>query len=194
MNRMSELEAPDLDTVINLLRALTQGEGLTADAVRREKAPGIYDEFDASDLVELIQWSADQLIDTPQTDAIRNALGLGAFKGATLTERREQYLKLAGVSLRTLIRHEQAGAEVLADQMVLGKAGSKQESKIARLEQQIEDLQILVARLSDPSNQNKSLILASESAGRRVLERAEKTAEMRHLMSMTAPDVSRNGD
>jgi hypothetical protein len=184
---MARMPDEERTAIAAFLRALTQGEGLSVAGIEREEAPGFLREYEPSDIAELIKWSADQLMDTHLADAIRNALGLGEFQGSTLTERREQYLKLAGVSLRTLIRHEQAGADALAFQMMraIEQPSTKSASKIAQLEQQINDLQILVARLIlSPESRDSSIELVSESVERRVIERANWAAQVHHLTSL----------
>jgi hypothetical protein len=178
---------------ISFIRALTQGEGLTVEAIIREKPSDIYPDTSPEELVDMITWAADQLMDTAQTNAIRNALGLGDFKGGTLTERRNAFLKLADVSLRTLIRHEQSGADMLVHQLIRGRAlqGQKPEPRIAQLQQQIHDLQILVARLAIPeTRQSEWLVEAGKSAERRVVEQAELAAGMQLLVHTEAADVS----
>jgi len=61
---------------------------------------------------------------TPQRNAIANALGYGNTEGKLLAARRREFAEMTAISERTLLRHEQVGAEQLIavhDQLVLAR-------------------------------------------------------------------------
>lgn len=189
--------------LIGLVRALTQGAGLTAEAVGREEGTTLFEDMTEKDVVHLVSWAADQMADTPFANAIRNALGIGEFSGSTLTERRDHFMKSRGMSPRTLVRHEQSGAEMLVDLMVTASQGteiSKSSSKIFRLEQSIEDIQIVLATLIDADTVEKVVGAdghrqeAIESAKRRLLSHGSNALMRSLLLTLQPADVSLDFD
>lgn len=106
------------------IRELCQGEGLSVDHVSA-LPEGDRVAFGASDPVAVrdrIIFAASTLSWSDHAYAIKNALGLwsdGTPRNVeqNLTERRAEYLESREITYRTLVRHEDEGAEILARQI-----------------------------------------------------------------------------
>lgn len=104
------------------IRKLAHGEGLTPAAVAALERHEMED-FSVNEpeqLYDLLKFTAQLMqYNDPKAGAIKAALGLvGSYK-KTLTERRWAYLEedQVDMSLRTLMRYEQEGAELMAQQV-----------------------------------------------------------------------------
>lgn len=107
------------DRQVELIRELCKGSGLSPVTVRDlgRDAVNSFGVEHPGDADHLIRQAADGLYETSVTAAIRSALGLDSrtAAGRTLTDRRKLYLEHVSnrVKERSLIRHEQVGAEEL---------------------------------------------------------------------------------
>lgn len=108
---------------VDVLKQLRQGEGMTLERVRNlpvsERRAIIPDDDPSPENVfNLVRWAAISLLDDQYSVAIKNALGIGEdVVEGNLTERRMSLLERLDVKLRTLINHEDTGAELLAQQI-----------------------------------------------------------------------------
>jgi len=68
---------------------------------------------DTKEFYDNMLLAIDRMPVSPQRRAIVNALGLGGSFGETLGARRQAFALKSGISERTVIRHEQAGASLL---------------------------------------------------------------------------------
>lgn len=122
-----EIEDIPVTEVAAFLRDARKSDGLTPDAVvewlagydvscSRASAELVVSEFEsATSLVPNKGWRS----------AIRNALGFQG-KSGNLTDRRMEYLSKEDVSLSTLIRHEDAGADQTAEMFQAMRQGKPQ--------------------------------------------------------------------
>lgn len=104
----------EIDTKrVELIRDLCTGEGLTDDLfVSRAEDFKVFGDYDVETMKKLFSSTADMLPENPFTLALMNALE-PSDDGKNLTERRLDYAEKHGtISSRTLIRHEQEGAEL----------------------------------------------------------------------------------
>lgn len=104
------------------IRKLAQGEGLTPDAVAalEHHELGDFSVTEPEQLYDLLKFTAQLMqYNDPKAGAIKAALGLTGTYKKTLTERRWSYLEedQVDMSLRTLMRYEQEGAELMAQQV-----------------------------------------------------------------------------
>lgn len=109
----SEIEPGDIS---GFLQEARHGAGLTGDGIIAWLA-GRGISIDADHGVRLLsefETATSLITNTRWRRAIRNALGFDK-SGGNLTERRIAYLAREEVSLSTLIRHENAGADKTAD-------------------------------------------------------------------------------
>lgn len=145
---------------IDVLKYLRQGDGLTVErvsALEDDQLRALYpsDEYlkPPEAVYNLIRWAALSLVDDQYSLAIRNALGIGddVAKG-NLTDRRERFSKSRGITLRTLINHEDAGIELLAQQIDI--TASKQDIGTVDLTEVATNVEKLRARLDRAEREN----------------------------------------
>lgn len=98
---------------VELIRDLCTGQGLTDELfVTRAEDFRVFGDYDVEVIEKLFASTADMLPENPFTLALMNALQ-PSDDGKNLTERRLDYAEKHGtISSRTLIRHEQEGAEL----------------------------------------------------------------------------------
>ena len=105
-----------------LIRKLCVGQGMSPDQLLYQ-APFIEDLFECTleEFEPKLKRAIESMIDSAEKRAIVNALGYGDIKGTDkLTDRRNAFLDSEWglpVSYRTLIRHEEEGARLLAWQL-----------------------------------------------------------------------------
>ena len=136
--------------VTAFLRELAQGEGLTLDGTEAALKAAGYQETDRIKLEETINQitSASELIvNREHREAIRNALGITG-QGDTLTERRMGYLTNVDISLRTLQRHEEKGAEAIAE--LLPRVAQSTNAGLDYLIERLDDIEAMLLRLLYP--------------------------------------------
>ncbi|MDQ0869066.1 hypothetical protein QFZ70_001539 [Arthrobacter sp. V1I9] len=138
------------------LRLLFQGSGVLGSAEDVVVPAGMIELFQVDDQKQLIKLIFRGLVrlppDSKYKETLRNALGLGG-DGLNLTERRNRFCKQKNVSYRTLIRHEEVGAQILAGSLFINHdelLDKKEtlEQRVERLEKLVEELQGQVATLS----------------------------------------------
>ncbi|MEV0360061.1 hypothetical protein AB0H71_28785 [Nocardia sp. NPDC050697] len=140
----------DFDVAVQVIRQMCQGDLLSLDKVESGDWEYAYPAFgvnSAVELYDLIKITAGSLMDDPDADAIRNALGLRDSYGpkGNLTDRRMRYLEEIDITLRSLQVREQKGAEMLVRQMiVMGRANpdirerAEMKERIAKLEARLD--------------------------------------------------------
>lgn len=150
---------------IDVLKYLRQGDGLTVErvsALEDDQLRALYpsDEYlkPPEAVYNLIRWAALSLVDDQYSLAIRNALGIGddVAKG-NLTDRRERFYKTRGITLRTLINHEDAGIELLAQQIDI--TASKQDLGTVDVAEVATSVEKLRSRLDQAERENRLLRL-----------------------------------
>lgn len=145
----------DLQARTDALRLLCQGAGFLnreyGEQVSQETLD-LLEADDPDDLRDQIKLGLELMIPGPYRDAINNALGAYWFRDeelerSNLTERRNWFVKTqGGVSYRTLIRHEQEGAYILASMMKT--ASARRKTTTDELVKRIIDLERIVSWLT----------------------------------------------
>lgn len=138
------------------LRWLCRGEGMTrsklvAHGLICESLFGTETGNDAEALISSAYWT---LVPSEFRDAIGNALAID-FDGSdeergSLSDRREYYRKQRGISPRTVIRHEEKGAELLAKQIEIAPAAEGGQSLMRVLIDRMTDEEIKTLIVSTP--------------------------------------------
>lgn len=97
---------------VELIRDLCTGEGLMDEMyVSRADDFKVFGDYDVETMAHLFETTAEMLPENPYTLALMNAIM--PSDGKNLTERRLDFAEKHGtISSRTLIRHEQEGAEL----------------------------------------------------------------------------------
>lgn len=139
-----------IDSRAELIRKLSQGPGLTKQAVvDLGDSISVFGSDNPEEVYNLIQTAAYTLTGDSFGLAIKNALGVGR-KGntaTTLTERRMEFIaEFPRIKYRQLVRHEQDGAERLAKHIEVarelsGKVGGEIFDTELTLEQRVRDLE-----------------------------------------------------
>ncbi|KUM39033.1 hypothetical protein [Arthrobacter sp. EpRS71] len=160
---MSDLTAEEerdlIERTASFLKKLALGEGLTVQNVMRVGTgdqAGLFEDETPETIVDVITGVSFEALDTPAIRAIRNALGVASSEQeTTLTERRDRYKQAANISLSTVIRHEQQGAEDLAGYMVRRMINNQnsEETPLAKLEQRVSELEMMLSILLLPPGQ-----------------------------------------
>jgi hypothetical protein len=141
------------------LRGLFQGFGILGDRedlVVPDEVIRLFRVSDQQELVKLIFRGYVRLApDGQYKGVLRNALGL-AGDHLNLTERRNKYCESKKISYRTLIRHEEVGARILAGSLFINHdelLDKKEtlEKRVERLERTVEELQEQLLKLSNGS-------------------------------------------
>jgi hypothetical protein len=165
-----------------MIRGLTQGPGFLNHDYRSEVPEGVLESFeseDRSELMDRMHEGLELMLDGPYKLAISNALGEGWYAkkgGNTLTERREWFMKKkSSITARTLIRHEQEGAYILASMMKNAKERSTVTKK-ALLERVI-DLERVVDALIEINSDLRITLGAYKSYNSEALTRAVSLPE-----------------
>lgn len=121
---------PTTDHRAHFLRWLAQGEGMTQHKLwlMADACEVLFGSKDGSQLEALIASAYRSLVPSEYRDAIGNALAID-YEGpdsqrGSLSERREHYRLARGLSPRTVIRHEDKGAVLLAKQIEITPAFS----------------------------------------------------------------------
>lgn len=109
-----------------VIRSLRKDEGLTVEKIAAlseeerlavNKYRGLA--MTPEQMFDLIRLTALNMADDQYARAIRNALAIGTgMAQANLTERRMRLLEYMDVSLRTLIKYEDIGADIMARDMI----------------------------------------------------------------------------
>lgn len=146
---MNEIEAsvPDEDARrIEVVRSLCQGAGWTEHtAVERAEDLKVLGDFTTEQWDDALESAFELMPDNQYTAAIGNALASQEGK-PNLTERRMAFLKEHGMTYRTLVRHEQDGAELLVKYLDLVKSLSKKDWS-APVDEEDPDIELLRQRI-----------------------------------------------
>ena len=149
---MQEIEAaePDEDARrIEVVRSLCQGAGWTEHtAMERAEDLKVLGDFTTEQWDDALESAFELMPESPYTAAIGNALASQEGK-PNLTERRMKFLKEhGGMTYRTLVRHEQEGAELLVKYLDLVKSLSKKDWSTP-VEETDPDIELLRQRIVD---------------------------------------------
>lgn len=132
---MREIAGLSHDELTTLVRELSQGEGMTDEALKLSAARRGLDPNIAAELRTAIVDASELIIEAVHRRAIRSALGIETA-GQTLTQRRLKYMNETGLSQRTLVRHEIEGAEAIAE--ILPRLEHIREQDAAKVETERE--------------------------------------------------------
>lgn len=181
------LPAPHPTVYATALRELSQGEGLSVEALvmspAAQKAFGSRLELD---VYSAIRRAVRMIADPDHREALRNALAITG-EGANLTERRTNYLMTVDISYRTLVRYEQAGADAAAQ---LLPEILDDEDQFKHLERRIDEvaalvLASLIITIDDGADEEDETFLDS------IFEDKEDRLWVGDLLEMTMERVAR---
>lgn len=153
---------------LEAVRSLTRGQGVwqvgslkqifVPGSVRQAVEALVGDDFGVN-IFEVLERALSFMPDSNHRDAIENALGFGEFESKNLWDRRQKFCEKTGISARTVIRHEERGAELLLhyiDLVLDGKTVDESDEsstelgelrrRVERLEGQVE---AILAKLKD---------------------------------------------
>ena len=117
------LAEPTTENRAAFLRWLAQGEGMTEQRLwlMSDVTEQLFGTGQGDDVYALITSAYNTLVRSEFRDAIGNALGIDYDgpdeQAGSLSERRDYYRYKHGMSPRTVIRHEDKGAQLLAKQI-----------------------------------------------------------------------------
>lgn len=137
----------DIEQVAGAIRELCRGTGIMDASHERLGYPELFGVNTTEEMAQFISNALDRLLDSRQKSALQEALGLGNAKHNTLTKRREAWRKRAGVTFRTVVRHEQQAAEWTARMIVQSErdvrhpAVSGTEAEVAVLRERLRRLE-----------------------------------------------------
>lgn len=137
---------------VELIRELCAGEGANTKArwvERKSDLKALFGDYEDDLLTDLIDAAFDAMPKSPFKAALVNAWE--AKDGKNLTERRTDFLEENGsISYRTLIRHEQEGAELLVKYFDLVEAQylKEQEEEASEDAARDADLEVMRRRLT----------------------------------------------
>lgn len=149
---MEAISGSRADKRVELIRDLCTGEGVTEAvyASRIDEIKAAFGDYDLDTLEELFDQTMETMPDSPYKDALVNAWRPAG--GMNLTERRTDYAERIGsVSTRTLIRHEQEGAELFVKfyDIVEGQYRRLKEEEESDDAARDADIEVLRRRVND---------------------------------------------
>lgn len=135
---------------VELIRDLCKGEGFDDElAVERADDLRVFGDYDLAVFFEILGRADSAMPESPFKAALGNALA-NQGNGKNLTERRNDFLEANGaISYRTLIRHEQEGAELLVKYFDLAESQylKEQEEEASEDAARDADLEVMRRRL-----------------------------------------------
>lgn len=145
-------EAGELETrKVEVIRSLCQGYGVNKDTLieRSEELQTLLDGVPSDRWNDILETAFDLMPETPYTTALQNAF-FANDEGENLTDRRNRYLKEQGnVTYRTLIRHEQEGAELYLKYLDIAKRFMEKAADGERIDDEDDpDMAVLRSRVS----------------------------------------------
>ena len=154
------------DKRVELIRDLCTGEGVTEGSFveRRNEITAAFGDYDVDTLEDLFDQTVETMPDSPYKDALLNAWR--PVDGKNLTERRTDYAERVGsVSTRTLIRHEQEGAELFVKFFDIVEGQYKRLKKEEESDDAARDADIEVLRRRVSDLERLVLILTAMTGG-----------------------------
>lgn len=144
MSLIEKSEIEELrDRRVNLLRELSQGEGLSPkEPEKLERLREAFGGYESDLFDEMMEAAFDALGESPFAAALKNALVYR--EGMNLKDRREAFVREKGGSARNLMRYEVEGANLLVRQFEVIEDLWKRQQQFQDDEEDARDIDIRV--------------------------------------------------